>query len=190
MKVSKFLAFLVAFVAVISTSCKDEEDDPIYIPTKMDLNVDGFHARYDFGSFNHYHSDLDESSKKVSVVYNYDKIVNVTKYKADTTCYILFYKSADEVNEDMVEDQANEEYLIYDATSQLDGVAMYDTLLGEQSINATAITYNYEGFKFISYYLFNPNNKHAYRIRVQGPATSTVFWEKANEILATFRWQD
>lgn len=195
MKFSKFVAFLVGFVAVVSTSCKDDDDEPFYVPTEMDLNVDDFHVRYGFNTFSAYHSDMTDPT----YIFEYNKIINVTKFKADTTCFIAYYSSKNEVTEEQLEQQIVEEQMILEADKEFGGqgvtTVLSDTVLGEENIKATSIMFYFdentkEEYKFIFYYLYNPYNKRAYRIRLSGPTTSTAFWTEADKVLSTFRWQE
>lgn len=193
MKYSRFSAFLLTLVAVVlvSTSCKDEDEDlGYYFPKNMVLNVDDFYAEYELNSFTSFHSD--EMSD--SVYYKYNKVVNVTRYKADTTCFIAFYSSTTPVTDEQLKKQIDIEADVMDYNFNVKP-EVYDTTIGYVGLESTAVKFTYfyekagQDFKMEFYYLINPNNHRAYRIRVSGPVAAEQFWADAAGILSSFRWK-
>lgn len=194
MKLSNFFAFLLtlAAVSVVSTSCKDDDSDDPYIPSQMSLNVDGFHVDYKFGTFNSYHSD----ELNPSLIVDYNKIINVTRYRADERCFVAYYSSKDAVNDQDFNDQVDEEYIGFVTPKEYNGMGvdavLGDTVIGPDAIPAKRITYSTtdeDVYKFIFYYMHNPNNGRLYRLRVSGPEDADKFFEEADKVLATFTWE-
>lgn len=197
MKFPKYLLLLLTFVgiAVASSSCSKDDDDSYsdYQKTHAALSYEGSYVVYPRDSFHQYHFTDTTGEKKI--VYTYNLTSNVTCYKADPRCYIIYYVSK--------EDGITDEMLNREIDNEAESFCQSNNygVIGEQSTSYFAglgkdvptLTYlyneaYYDGlpYKAVFYYMVNPNTGHAFRISVEGPASTTSFWNQIDDILSTF----
>lgn len=195
MRFSKFFMLLATVVTVaFASSCSKDDDDSLseYQKTHVALDADGYYIVYPKDSFVQYRP------LKNNISFYYDYKTNATKYLADTLCYILYDKSQKAIDQELFDKNNKEEKLAFDCDVEFGGYGVKgeasSQLVGAEDASVLTYTYNQPVlnmlYKTVYYYMYDEEGQSAYRICVQGPATTTSFWNLVPEILETFRFKE
>ncbi len=194
MKLFKLLLLLATLVSTcaVSTSCSKDDDEPWdeYKETHRSLDFEGTYVVYPKDEFTQYHTN--RSLK--GFYFDYQMVSNATKYLADTTCYIIYEVSEKEVSDIEYLNEVNAEFdaLNYNYYEEEKEGEKAEVKLPSVDETVTRMTY-YEvnrPYKAVYYFVKNSKTGRAYRLYVVAPTNSSKFWSTADDILATFRFNN